>query len=487
MRAGGARHEKWFVRSSRRRYGWVMSQPSVPSGSFLPVNPGPDAATSVGMRYRDLTWQQRLEHVVSTMREISTITDPQEMATTYGRRMRGTVTPGHTISVSRRDLLAPQYRITRSTLWPVQPDPWREREKLPLLDRGILGELIYADQPRIVPSFRADLSDPAYEYLKHARSLLAIPQYENGTALNMVVFTSFEDQPIEPERLPELVLTSNLFGRGTKALVLSRELREAYEALDRELRTVQEIQLSLLPRETPDLRTMELATHYQTSRRAGGDYYDFFDLGVGLAGHKRLGILVADVSGHGTPAAVLMAITHAVAHLTPEQPSPPDKVLGHLNDRLCSLYTRDGGNFVTAIYGVYDDETRTFTFANAGHPDPIVRTFADGASGGLTCVQHPNGGPPLGVVEGMEFGTHEIRLGPGEALVLYTDGIPEAFNNQGQMFGDDRLRETIQRAGPKADDIAAAIVEGVGDFAGLAARSDDRTLVVGVVRAREGA
>jgi sigma-B regulation protein RsbU (phosphoserine phosphatase) len=458
-----------------------MSQSSVPPGSFLPISPGSDAATSVGMRYRDLTWQQRLEHVVATMREISTITDPQEMATTYGRRMRGTVTPGPTISISRRDLQSPQYRITRSSLWPVQPDPWRERDKLPLFDRGILGELLYADEPRIVTSFRADPSDPAFDYLKHARSLLAIPMFENGTAINMVIFTSNEDQPIEPERLPDLVLTSNLFGRGTKALVLSRELREAYETLDRELRTVQEIQLSLLPRETPDLQTMQLATHYQTSRRAGGDYYDFFDLGLGPTGRKRLGILVADVSGHGTPAAVLMAITHAVAHLTPGQPSPPDKVLEHLNDRLCSLYTRDGGNFVTAIYGIYDDETRTFTFSNAGHPDPIVRTFTNGASGELACIKHPDAGPPLGVVEGMQFGTHEVQLSPGEALVLYTDGIPEAFNNQGQMFGDARLCDTIERAGPTADDIAAAIVQAVGDFAGLAARSDDRTLVVGVI------
>jgi sigma-B regulation protein RsbU (phosphoserine phosphatase) len=84
-------------------------------------------------------------------------------------------------------------------------------------------------------------------------------------------------------------------------------------------------------------------------------------------------------------------------------------------------------------------------------------------------------------VEGVEYRTHEVRLRPGEALVIYTDGIPEAFNSAGQMFGDERLRDVIVRAGPKADDIASAIVQAVGDFAGLAARSDDRTLVVGVV------
>src|SRR5207253_1299364 len=103
------------------------------------------------------------------------------------------------------------------------------------------------------------------------------------------------------------VWLSNLFGRATHNLVLAEELRQAYEAVDRELVAVADIQRSLLPAKLPKIPTMDLAAHYQTSRRAGGDYYDFFPLAEG-----KWGIIVADVSGHGTPAAVLMAITHCI-------------------------------------------------------------------------------------------------------------------------------------------------------------------------------
>ena len=127
--------------------------------------------------------------------------------------------------------------------------------------------------------------------------------------MNMVVSMRRQVNGFDPQRLPELVLTANLFGRATHNLVLSDEVKRAYEAVDRELKVVSDIQLSLLPERLPHIPTLEIAAHYQTSQRAGGDYYDFFKLPEG-----RWGILIADVSGHGTPAAVLMAVTHSIAH-----------------------------------------------------------------------------------------------------------------------------------------------------------------------------
>ncbi len=105
---------------------------------------------------------------------------------------------------------------------------------------------------------------------------------------------------------------SNLFGRATHNLVLSDQLKVAYEAVDYEMKVVADIQRSLLPMQMPSIPTLSLAAHYQTSHRAGGDYYDFFPLPDG-----KWGILIADVSGHGTPAAVLMAVTHSLAHTLP--------------------------------------------------------------------------------------------------------------------------------------------------------------------------
>src|SRR5262249_58491975 len=126
------------------------------------------------------------------------------------------------------------------------------------------------------------------------------------------VFLRRDAAAFAPEHFPQLVWMSNLYGRATHNLVLSEQLKEAYEAVDHEMRVVADIQRSLLPAAMPPIPTMALAAHYQTSHRAGGDYYDFFPLADG-----KWGILIADVSGHGTPAAVIMAVAHNPAHPLP--------------------------------------------------------------------------------------------------------------------------------------------------------------------------
>src|SRR5262249_3558906 len=155
---------------------------------------------------------------------------------------------------------------------------WKEKDRLPLLKGGLLAELIYSDEPRLVDALRFAPDDPAAEYFDGMHSLAAVPMYDQGVALNMVVFLRDEPAAFNPEEFPELVWVSNLFGRATHNLVLSGQLKEAYEAVDQELRVVADIQRSLLPAKMPDIPTMALAAHYQTSKRAGGDYYDFFPL-----------------------------------------------------------------------------------------------------------------------------------------------------------------------------------------------------------------
>ena len=134
---------------------------------------------------------------------------------------------------------------------------------------------------------------------------------------------------------------------------------------------------------------MALAAHYQTSHRAGGDYYDFFPLPGG-----RWGILIADVSGHGTAAAVLMAVTHSIAHTYPGPPTPPGELLKHVNQVLAERYTANTGAFVTAFYAVYDPATRTIAHSSAGHPPPRLKRCADGS---LTLLDGQHG-LPLGIV-----------------------------------------------------------------------------------------
>ena len=418
-------------------------------------------------------WQQRLAIIVETFRELSRQTQPDAMVRAYAQRMRSLWIADRTVSLSRRGLRAPEVRVTRSSTWTSQPDPWRQRDLLPILSGGVLSKLIYADEPAFIEHFEPDPADPGFPYIEGMRSLIAIPHYENGEALNMVLHLRTDPAGFDPERFPELVQMSNLFGRATKNLVLTQELTEANHALDSELKAVQDIQLSLLPQAMPAIPTLDLSSHYQTSTRAGGDYYDFFRLP-----DQRWGLLVADVSGHGTPAAVLMAIVHAIAHLMPGDPAPPDRVISFINRALAARYTSDGGSFVTAIYAVYDPSARTLQLASAGHPEPLVR----GIDGSIRAVPIPDTGLPLGLMDDAEYGSHTIQLHPGEAFALYTDGITEAFNHRREMFGIDRLRHAIARAPLDADAIVNAIVEDLGAFAGLSSRSDDRTLLVGVVR-----
>jgi phosphoserine phosphatase RsbU/P len=441
---------------------------------------------SVPVNFRALPWEERLSHIVETMREVSKETDPQAMVRAYARRMRGSLEPGHTLSLSRRGLAYPKVRITRSTLWKEQVDPWANTGRLPIVEGGILAELVYGDDVKVLQPLVVPQDDPAYEYFKHAKSAIAIPHFENGVGLNMVVHTAFREQAFDVDKLPDFVLQSNLFGRGTKNLVLARDLRVTMEQLDEELRSVQEIQLSLLPATNPTIPGIEIATHYQTAKRAGGDYFDFFDLGDG-----RWGILVADVSGHGTPAAVLMAIVHAIAHQLPVGMSAPDQVMRAVNAALCSLYTKETGAFVTMWYGIYDSRDGSVLHANAGHPAPLLREPFAEREHERTLVQETDtshAGVPLGVMSDATYEVARTVLAPGQLLVLYTDGITEAFSASREMYGLERLFEAVacgkascsesEMRIATASGVLEAIVEDVGDHAGLDSRSDDRTVVV---------
>ena len=222
--------------------------------------------------------------------------DPQAMVRAYGARMRRFQKTDGFVALSRRGLEHPKYRVTRSSTWEKEVDPWKEKDRLPLLEGGLMGELLYGDVPRIIDDLRLADDDPARAYLGENRSLMAIPHYDRGVGQNMVLMLRKEPHAFPPEQFADWVWMSSLFGRATQNLVLSAELKKAYEVVERELKVVADIQRSLLPKTIPAIPTLSMAAFYQTSQWAGGDYYDFFPLPDG-----KWGLLIADVSGHGTP------------------------------------------------------------------------------------------------------------------------------------------------------------------------------------------
>ena len=416
--------------------------------------------------------QQRLAEVVSVMRNLSVQTDPEAMVRAYGAWIQTMLASGRFVSLSRRGLEAPWYRITRSSLWDEPINPWTEADRLPLLRGGVLGELIYGDEPRILGDLDPSPDDPAYAYLEGQRSLMAIPNYDQGQGLNMTVRLSPEPDAFDPDNFPQHVWMSNLFGRATHNLALSAELKTAYGLVDRELKHVADIQRSLLPAVIPDIPTLNLAASYQTSQWAGGDYYDFFALPDG-----KWGILIADVSGHGTPAAVMMAITHSLAHGYPRPPASPGQMLAHVNDRLASRYTAESGTFVTAFYGIYDPSRRELTYACAGHNPPRVKRCEDGSVASLDGVSSL----PLGLFPDVEFEETTHSFIPGDQVVFYTDGITEATAPDGTMFGMDRLDEVLENCHLRADGLIDEVLKALDLFTEGQPATDDRTILVGKI------
>ena len=413
----------------------------------------------------------RLAVSVELMRELSRYADPDELYQVFSRRMNQLYPTARQLTVSRRGLDCPQFRVQRFNLWKHAANPHRQPEKLPVYSGGLIGEMIFEDQPRVIDELELHPDDPACEFFEGQRSLLAIPIFDGGTAMTMVIVAREAPSAFAREQIPELVWLSNLFARATQSLVLSQRLQEANDAAEYELRTIAELQQSLLPVAVPTVPGLDVAVHYRTANRAGGDYYDFFPLPDG-----RLGVLLADVSGHGSPAAVLMSITHSLAHARPDMPEHPGEFLAYLNDHLAERYTLTTGTFVTAVYTVFDPNAGTMTYANAGH-DPLRARLAPSTRFvALDQIRRL----PLGVTHRTQgpYPEQTVELRAGDAVTVFTDGITDATNRSGEAYGVDRLDDALASSGGDANRSVASFVTNMDDFLGSAAAEDDRTLVL---------
>lgn len=414
-------------------------------------------------------WRDRLAVSVDLVRDLSRYTDPEEMYRAFARRMGQVYPTTRQISLSRRGLDRPHVRITRYNLWKDPVSPYLEPHRLPVVSGGILADFAHNEQPRVIDDLRVTDDDPAAEYLDGQRSLLAIPLFDGGMALNTLVLTREEPAAFPREQVPELVWMSNLFGRAMQTLVLSDRLRAAYDAADFELSAIADLQQSLLPRAVPQVPGLEIAVHYQTAHQSGGDYYDFFQRPDG-----KLGLLVADVSGHGTPAAVLMAITHSLAHAHPDPCAGPGELLTYLNARLAKWYTK-GGNFVTAVAAVIDPVAGTLTYSTAGHTPARFCRFDDKTWRPLPAPHRL----PLGVdSREAPYPKETIRFHAGDRVAFYTDGLIDLTDPAGDPYGYDRLDAALAAAPSRAADTVDSVLADIDRFGAGAPQVDDRTLLV---------
>ena len=252
---------------------------------------------------------------------------------------------------------------------------------------------------------------------------------------------------------------------------LKNEVENQKDQLEHELEVVSEVQRKLLPKQLPAINGFKLAAHYETSRYAGGDYYDVIELP-----ENRWGFLIADAEGHSAPAAVLMAMTCALFRAYPDSPADPAAVLKYLNQHLCKVAEP---SFMTALYAVYDTRQQTMQIARAGHPQPMIYRFSEKKAIELNC----DGVYPLGIEPyEIEIPVTETKLEPGDRFLVYTDGLTERFNLQGKAYGEQRL--LIPLSTEEADTPQAVIGEIMADvekFSGGHPADDDQALLLGIV------
>jgi phosphoserine phosphatase RsbU/P len=427
----------------------------------------------IGGDFLELTtrsWRAKLAVSVEMIRELSRVSEPEAMIETFTQRMNQLYPTTRQLSISRRGLEYPSVRILRYSEWVDRINPYKQPERLPVIQGGLFPELTESDSPQIIDHLELSPDDPAFEYLDGQHSLLSIPIYEEGEPISTVILTKEEPAAFDRDQVPDLVWMCNLFGRAMLTQVLSDKIQEAYQASVYESRVIADLQQSLLPAETPEVPGLDLAVHYRTANRVGGDYYDFFPLADG-----RLGVLIADVSGHGSPAAVLMAITHSLAHARPDLLSCPGRFLGHLNASLGTRYTGTSGHFVTAIYGVVDVANCSFLFSNAGHLPPRLYRHASRDWQPLGTAQRL----PLGInTRQAVYPEQKVHFCKHDRLLLFTDGIVDAANRAGERFGYDQLAPAQTPQEWSSRELCVEVLRALEQFTNHDHPADDQTLLI---------
>jgi sigma-B regulation protein RsbU (phosphoserine phosphatase) len=226
------------------------------------------------------------------------------------------------------------------------------------------------------------------------------------------------------------------------------------------------VQSQLIPINTPQLAGWEFAASWQPAREVSGDYYDF------IQNKGKLGIVIADVSGKGMHAALFMASTRSIIRAKATASLTPAESLIQANSLICEDAAR--GMFVTLFYAEIDPQTQTLTYVNCGHNPPYWYR-----AGQREIAELPPTGSVLGINDSIQYTQQQIDIESGDFITLFTDGITEAFNNNDEQFGEERLKMILnQYAGESPQRIFAEIQKELESFVGSAPQSDDRTIVL---------
>src|SRR5882672_8936239 len=335
------------------------------------------------------------------------------------------------------------------------------------LGMGVVGYAVETRMAVLVP----DVSkDPRYiEGNPETRSELAVPLIYKDKVIGVLDLEHTRKGFFTDDHRRTMMTLAAQVAIAIENARLYEEIARQERRLERDLSLARELQMRLLPQTLPKMAHLELAAKFTPARAIGGDLYDFIPYSL-----SRLGIVIGDVSGKGAPAAIYAALVSGILRShAPIEPGPAE-MLSAVNLSLAER--RIEAQFVSLIYAVWDDENRTLLVANSGLPRPVY--VQDGKNSVIEAT-----GLPLGLFDDADYDEFQFKMKPGDMFVFFSDGILDARNRQGELFGRGRVEKIIAEcAGRSADCVVDSLFKAAAEHSAGVETFDDQTVVAIKVR-----
>jgi len=336
------------------------------------------------------------------------------------------------------------------------------------ISRGVVERVAREGQPQLTSDAQSDawLSARDSVMLLGLRSVLCVPLRLRQATLGAIYVDSRLQAGIFRDE--DLDLLSAIASFAAIAIDNARLYQVAVEKgrMERELQVAREVQSSLIPRETPNLAGWDFAARWEPALEVGGDFYDF------VPTERGLGLVIADVSDKGMPAALFMALSRSILRASLTSALSPAEGMRQAN-RLIHADSPDS-MFVTVFYALLDPATGELAYVNAGHNPPVLWRAQQ-----ENLIELSRSGMAVGLFGGVDFEQRVVHVQPGDLILLYTDGVSEAMDAEQREFGMERVRRVLlDHRHATAQDVAAALERGLHSFTTAAAPSDDITFVV---------
>jgi sigma-B regulation protein RsbU (phosphoserine phosphatase) len=345
------------------------------------------------------------------------------------------------------------------------------RERTVSLGEGLIGTAAQLREPILAPDVRKDS-----RYLSvnpETRSELSVPLIYKGQVIGVIDLEHTRVNYYNEDHQRTLSTLAAQVAISIANARLYQRIHEEEQRMERDLEMARKVQLRLMPPQPPKLERAEFAARFMAARSIGGDVYDFLDYGPG-----RVAVALGDVSGKAAPAALYAALVSGILRSLATQELSPAALLTALNDQLQER--RLDSQYVTMLIAIWDDSNQTLQIANAGSVQPLFVSLA--STGSRTSVDVKTiqaEGFPLGLFPDVEYEEFTISTRTGDLIVFFSDGIPDAENAKGEMFGTERLTKVLKtQRQPTATSTIQTIIDAVSRFQSGTEHFDDETVVV---------